>query len=166
MDWEAHIEQWSRTAVRLLEIRHYRVAYGIVPDLDLGQDSIFVVITHGKARITLSGKVYQAQAPYILHGGEGAELSLHPLDQDFACYFIQYTSFCASLEDAQSFRIPYVFTPYALLAIQEKCDTMFRSWQQSSPMDKLQAQSTFLPFVYEVLRQIQTSTNQTAERLS
>ncbi|KQY90089.1 hypothetical protein ASD24_25705 [Paenibacillus sp. Root52] len=164
MDWEAHIERWSRTAVRLLEIRHYGAAQDTFPDVDLGQGSFFVVITHGKARVTLSGKVYQAQAPYILHGGEGAELSLHQLNQDFACYFIYYTAFCTSLEDAQSFRLPYVFTPYALLAIQEKCDAMYRLWQQTSPKDKLQAQSTFLPFVYEVLRQIHTSGTQENSR--
>ncbi|BBI31196.1 hypothetical protein KCTCHS21_05950 [Cohnella abietis] len=157
MDWEAHIERWSRTAVRLLDIRQYRVENDTVPERYVAHTSFFVVTTHGEARVNLSGTVYRTRSLHILHGGKGAELGFMPLGNDFACYLILYKAECASPEEQESFHIPYEFTPYAMLPLQEKCQAMYRLWQQSTPMDKLQAQSAFLPFVFEVMRQIRTS---------
>ncbi|MEK4663309.1 AraC family transcriptional regulator [Priestia sp. FSL H7-0729] len=153
MDWEAHIEHWSRTAVRLLDIVYYRAEHGTVPDHDAVHNSFFLIITHGEARISISGEANQTRSPYILHGGADAELSIITLDQDFAYYLILYTAECVSTEDWKSFQVTYGFAPYALLPIQEKCEAMSRLWQESDPIDKLQAQSTFLPMVYEIMRQ-------------
>ncbi len=153
MDWEAHIEQWSRTAVRLLDIRYYRAEQGTVPDHEVTQNGFFLITTHGEARISISGEAYQTRSPYILHGEADAELNIITLDQDFAYYLILYTAECVSTEDWKSFQVTYGFAPYALLPIQEKCEAMSRLWQESDPIDKLQAQSTFLPLVYEIMRQ-------------
>ncbi|ANY66295.1 hypothetical protein BBD42_07305 [Paenibacillus sp. BIHB 4019] len=156
MDWEAHIERWSRAAVRLLDIRQYSVEKGTVPERFVAHTGFFVVTTHGEARVSLSGTVYLTQPLHILHGGKDAELDFMPLGNDFACYLLLYKAESESLEDGESFHIPYAFTPYASLPLQEKCQTMHYLWQQATPMDKLQAQSVFLPFVYEVMRQIRT----------
>ncbi|MFX3648513.1 MAG: helix-turn-helix domain-containing protein [Paenibacillus sp.] len=165
MDWEAHIEHWSRTAVRLLDIRYYRAEQGTVPDHDVAENSFFLITTHGEARISISGEVYQTRSPYILHGGADAELSMIPLDQDFACYLLLYIAECTSPEDRKSFQVTYGFAPNALLPIQEKCEAMSRLWQESAPIDKLQAQSAFLPLVYEIMRQqIQTSAKKESSR--
>lgn len=161
MDWEAHIERWSRTAVRLLDIRQYCVENGTVPERYAAQTSFFVVTTHGEARVSLSGTVYRTRPLHILHGGKDAELAFMPLGNDFACYMIMYTADCESPEDRESFHMSYAFTPYTLLPLQEKCQAMYRLWQLSTPMDKLQAQSVFLPFVYEIMRQIRTSAKET-----
>ncbi|WP_256757434.1 helix-turn-helix domain-containing protein [Cohnella sp. WQ 127256] len=163
MDWEVHIERWSRTAVRLLDIRQYRVENGTVPDRYVAHTGFFVVTTHGEARVNLSGTVYRTRALHILHGGKGSELGFMPLGNDFACYLILYNADCASPEDRESFHMSYAFTPYTLLPLQEKCQAMDRLWQQSTPMDKLQAQSAFLPFVYEVMRQIRTSATESSK---
>ncbi|MFC5703918.1 AraC family transcriptional regulator [Cohnella faecalis] len=157
MDWEAHIERWSRAAVKLLDIRQLSVKNGTVPDRYAAPASFFVVITHGEARVSLSGTVYRTRSLHILHGGQDAELGFVPLGNDFSCFLILYKADCASPEDRESFHFSYSYTPYALLPLQEKCQTMYRLWQQATPMDKLQAQSAFLPFVYEVMRQIRTS---------
>ncbi|CAH1215858.1 HTH-type transcriptional activator RhaS [Paenibacillus plantiphilus] len=157
MDWEAHIERWSRTAVRLLDIRQYCMENGTVPDRFVAHTSFFVVTTRGEARVSLSGTVYQTRTLHILHGGKEAEVDFMPLGNNFACYLILYKAACESPEDWESFYMPYAFTPYALLPLQEKCQAMNRLWQQATPMDKLQAQAAFLSFVYEVMRQICTS---------
>lgn len=157
MDWEAHIERWSRAAVRLLDIRQYCMENGTVPDRFVAHTSFFVVTTHGEARVSLSGTIYRTRSLHILHGGREAELDIMPLGNDFACYLILYKADCESPEDRESFHMSYAFTPYALLPLQEKCQVMNRLWQQATPMDKLQAQAAFLPFVYEVMRQIRTS---------
>ncbi|QTH42042.1 AraC family transcriptional regulator [Cohnella sp. LGH] len=157
MEWEAHIERWGRAAVRLLDIRQLRVESGTVPERYEAHTSFFVVTTQGEANVSLSGTVYRACSPHILHGGKGSELNFMPLGNDFACYLVLYQAECESQEDLQSFRMSYTFTPYAMLPLLEKCQAMSRLWQQASPLDKLQAQSAFLPFVYEVMRQIRTS---------
>lgn len=165
MDWEAHIERWSRTAVRLLDIRHYRAEHGTVPYHYAAHTNFFLITTHGEARVSISGKVYQTRSTYILHGGADAELSIVPLGQDFACYLILYTAECASLEDRESFQVTYGFAPYAVLPVQEKCEAMNRLWQEPNPIDKLQAQSVFLPLVYEIMQQqIQTSAKKESSR--
>ncbi|WP_138756243.1 AraC family transcriptional regulator [Paenibacillus sinopodophylli] len=160
MDWETHIERWSRNAVRLLDIRQYRVEDGTIPDRYVANNSFFVITTHGEARVSLSGTEYRTYSFHILHGGKGAELDVIPLGNDFACYLILYKAECDSPEEWESFHMSYAFVPYASLPLQEKCQTMDRLWQQATPMDKLQAQSLFLPFVYEVLRQAYTSTKE------
>lgn len=157
MNWEAHIERWSRTAVRLLDIRQYCIENGTVPNRFVAHTSFFVVTTRGEARVSLSGTTYRTRSLHILHGGREAELDIMPLGNDFACYLILYKADCESPEDRESFHMSYAFTPYALLPLQEKCQIMNRLWQQATPMDKLQAQAAFLPFVYEVMRQIRTS---------
>ncbi|MFD0589721.1 AraC family transcriptional regulator [Paenibacillus sp. GCM10027627] len=157
MDWETHIERWSRIAVRLFDIRQYCAQNETVPDRYAAQTSFFVVVTHGEANISLSGTVYQARSFHILHGGKGTDLSFKPLGNDFACYLILYKANHESPEERETFHMPYAFTPYMSLPLQEKCQTMYRLWQQAAPMDKLQAQSIFVPFVYEVMRQIMTS---------
>ncbi|MCW3795373.1 AraC family transcriptional regulator [Paenibacillus sp. LS1] len=165
MDWEAHIERWSRTAVRLLDIRHYRAEHGTVPAHYVSHTNFFLIITHGEARVSISGEVYQTRSSYILHGGADAELSIVPLGQDFACYLILYTAECASLVDRESFQVTYGFAPYAVLPVQEKCEAMNRLWQEPASIDKLQAQSVFLPLVYEVMRQqIKTSAKKESGR--
>ncbi|QJD86288.1 AraC family transcriptional regulator [Cohnella herbarum] len=163
MDWEAHIERWSRTAVRLLDIRQYRVENGTLPDRYLAHTSFFVVTTQGEAKVSLSGKDYQTRSLHILHGGKGAELGFMPLGNDFACYLILYNAECALPEDRESFRMSYEFIPYAVLPLKEQCQAMDRLWQQSTPLDKLQAQSAFLPFVHEVMRQIRTSATESGK---
>lgn len=157
MDWEAHIEQWSRTAVRLLDIRQYSAEKGTIPERYKAHTSFFLVTTRGEADVSLSGTVYRMRSPHVLHGGKEAELSFMPHGNDFACYLILYKAVSESPEDRESFHIPYAFTPYALLPLKEKCRNMNRLWQQATPLDKLQAQSDFLSFVYEVMRQIRTS---------
>ncbi|WP_019914303.1 helix-turn-helix domain-containing protein [Paenibacillus sp. HW567] len=157
MDWEAHIERWSRTAVRLLDIRQYSAEKGVIPRRYTAHISFFLVTTRGEANVSLSGTVYRTRSPHILHGGKAAELSFMPLGNDFACYLILYKADCESPEDGESFHKTYAFTPYALLPLQEKCQNMNRLWQQATPLDKLQAQSAFLSFVYEVMRQVRTS---------
>lgn len=160
MDWEAHIERWSLAAVRLLDIRKYDVENGTVPTRYVAHSSFFVITTRGEARVSLSGTFYQARALHILHGGKEAELDIMPLGNDFECYLILYKADCELPEDRESFHMSYAFTPYALLPLQEKCKTMNHLWQQATPMEKLQAQSVFLPFVFEVMRQICTLTTE------
>lgn len=164
MDWEAHIERWSRTAVKLLDIRQYSVENGTVPDRYVAQDSFFVVTSHGEARVSLSGAAYQTRSFHILHGGAGVELAFMPMGNDFAFYLILYKAECVLPEDRESFQMSYSFTPYALLPLQEKCQAMDRQWNQTTPLDKLQAQSAFLPFVYEVMRQMRTSATENNRR--
>ncbi|WP_338554058.1 AraC family transcriptional regulator [Paenibacillus sp. KS-LC4] len=156
MDWEAHIERWSRAAVRLLGIRKYNVENDTPPTRYVAHSSFFVVTTRGEARVGLSGAIYQARAPHILHGGKEAELGIMPQGNDFECYLIVYKADSESPEERESFHAPYAVTPFALLPLQEKCKAMNDLWQQTAPMEKLQAQSLFLPFVYEVMRQIRT----------
>ncbi|MFF2885976.1 helix-turn-helix domain-containing protein [Paenibacillus sp. NPDC057967] len=157
MDWEAHIERWSRTAVQLLDIRQYCMENGTVPDHYGAHTCFFVVTTSGEAKLELSGTIYRTRSLHILHGGKGATLRFMPLGTDFACYLILYKAVCISQEDQEGFHLPYAFIPYASLPLQEKCQEMDRLWQQSNPMDKLQAQAAFLPFVYEVMRQIRST---------
>ncbi|RXZ82093.1 AraC family transcriptional regulator [Paenibacillaceae bacterium] len=157
MDWETHIERWSRAAVTLLDICQYGVENGTLPDRYVAHTSFFLVTAHGEARVSLAGTVYEARPLHILHGGKEAELSFMPLGNDYACYLILYKANCELPEDRETFHMSYGFTPYAMLPLQEKCQTMNRLWQQATPMDRLQAQSTFLPFVYEVMRQLRAS---------
>jgi len=157
MDWEAHIEQWSRASVRLLDIRRLRLENGAIPERYVAPAGFFVVTTHGEARLSLSGTVYRARPLHVLHGGKESELILTPTGGEFACYLILYQADSASPKGRDSFRMPYAFTPYALLPLQEKCQTMHRLWRQGTPMDKLEAQSAFLPFVHEIMRQIRAA---------
>lgn len=157
MDWEAHIERWSRVPVSLLDIRQFGVENGTIPNRYVAADSFFIVTTHGEARISLTGKVYYSRAPHILHGGKGTELDFVSAGHDFSCYLILYQAAYDLPEDRESFHMPYAFTPYIALPLQEKCQAMNRLWQQANAMDKLHAQSLFFPFVYEVMRQMRTA---------
>ncbi|MFB9274141.1 AraC family transcriptional regulator [Cohnella cellulosilytica] len=157
MDWQTHVERWSRAAVRLLDIRHFRAENGTVPDRCAAHSSFFVVITQGEAGVSLSDTVYRTRSPYLLHGGKGTEVGFESVSDEFACYWMGYKADSDSPEDRESFHTSYAFAPYALLPLQDKCQTMHRLWQQAAPMDRLQAQSVFLPFVFEVMRQIRKS---------
>ncbi|MHA7967443.1 AraC family transcriptional regulator [Paenibacillus sp. CAU 1782] len=158
MDWEVHIEQWSKAAVRLLDITHYRAELGTFSGRYSSHSGFFVVTTQGEGNVSLSGRVYPARSPHVLYGGRGSELDIVPLSSTFSCYFIQFEAVTASPPDQDSFHAPYAFTPYTSLSLQEMCQSMDRLWRQGAPLDRLQAQSAFLPFVYEVLRQIRTAT--------
>lgn len=157
MDWETHIELWSRAATKLLDIRQYRVDCGIIPDRDAGHSGFFVVVTQGEAEIHLSGTVYLAQSPLILHGGAGDELRFIPRGNAFGCYLIVYQADFVLPEDQENLLKPYAFTPYTALPLEEKCKTMEHLWQLGTPMDKLEAQAAFLPFVCETMRQMRKS---------
>ncbi|WP_214626771.1 helix-turn-helix domain-containing protein [Paenibacillus agaridevorans] len=157
MDWEVHIERWSRAAIRLLDIREYSAEKGTLPDRYVTPASFFIITTHGEARVSLSGTVYQARSPHILHGGKEAELGMAPLGSDYACYVILYRADCDSPEEEESFRMSYAFHPGASLVLQEKCLAMHRLWQQTTSLEKLQAQSAFLPLVYEIMRLLRMS---------
>ncbi|WP_337098168.1 AraC family transcriptional regulator [Paenibacillus sp. YIM B09110] len=157
MDWVAHIERWSRTAVRLLDIREYRADNGTVPDRYTAHAGFFLVTIHGEANVSLSGTAHRIRSFHILHGGREAELGFTPLGSDFACYLIAYKADCESSEDRESFDMPYAFAPHALLPLQEKCQVMNRLWLYATPMDKLQAQSVFFSFVHEVMRQLSSA---------
>ncbi|THF84460.1 AraC family transcriptional regulator [Cohnella fermenti] len=157
MDWEAHIERWSRVAVRLADIRECSAEQGTVPKRGAAPSGFFLMTTRGEAEVSLAGTVYRSRAPHVLHGGKDSELAVLPLGSDFACCIVLYTADAQSPEDRAGFRLPYAFTPYALLPLQEKCRTMYRLWQQGASLDKLQAQALFLPFVYELMRQIRKS---------
>lgn len=158
MEWEIHIEWWSRVPVKLLDIRQFCMEKRTVPDCYVAPASFFVVTMHGEANISLSGIDYHLCSPHILHGGKDAELDFVSIGPDFSCYLILYNAEYQLPEDRKSFCMSYAFTPYMALPLQEKCQTMNRLWQLANPIDKLQVQSVFLPFVYEVMRQIRTST--------
>jgi iron complex transport system substrate-binding protein len=140
----------------VLDIRQYCAGKGTVPERYAAHTSFFVVTTHGEARVSLAGEIYRTRPLHILHGGKDAELEFMPLGADFACYLLLYKAECESPEDRDSFHLSYAFTPSSLLPLQEKCQTMHQLWQQATPLDKLQAQSAFLPFVYEAMRQMRT----------
>lgn len=156
MDWELHIQKWSDTAARLVDIRRISMMEEAMPERYDAPTVFFVVVTQGEAKIALEGTVYLAASPYILHGGKGAELRFITTGNAFSCYLILYEDTLA-LEEHAGLRVPYSFAPYSVLPLREKCQTMLRLWRQADPMDKLQAQSAFLSFVYEFLRQARTT---------
>ncbi|PYE44556.1 AraC family transcriptional regulator [Paenibacillus barcinonensis] len=171
VDWDAHIEQWSHAAVRLQRIRAYREQgqgngevvgeqfdsqSGSEPEFTLNAHiGCFFVLTRGEVRIRMADEVYHCRSPYILHGGEGTGLSFDALDHHemWDGYLVFYSAVPASSEERKSLALSYGFSPYALLPIQEKCEAMERLWAGGEPLDKLQGQSYFLPFVHEILRQ-------------
>ncbi|MEK4046412.1 AraC family transcriptional regulator [Paenibacillus sp. FSL H8-0048] len=161
MDWEVHMERWSRAAVRLLDVQQFAVQKGTVPGYHMASASFFLLTVHGEASVSLSGTVYSTRSAPILHGGPKMELKLTPLDHEFVGYFICYQAVCESKEDRESFNVPYAFAPYAMLPLQEKCEAMNRLCQHTAPLDKLQAQSVFHEFVYEVMRQVHISAQET-----
>ncbi|WP_434748488.1 helix-turn-helix domain-containing protein [Paenibacillus amylolyticus] len=158
-DWNAYIEQWSRTAVHLQSIRLYRGEGEESTDLSElrleGRTGFFFILTRGEIRIRMSDKMYHCHSPYILHGGREENTSFKAPDgnQNWAGYLIEYTASPASLEDQGSLALSYGFTPNAMLSIQEKCEAVGRLLKSNEPLDRLQAQSIFLPLVYEVLSQ-------------
>jgi iron complex transport system substrate-binding protein len=157
MDWEAHIGQWSTAAVRLLDIRHCSVELGNIPGGFIAHSGFFAVTTQGEGKASLSGTSYLARSPHVLHGGSGVELSFAAFSDTFSCYLILYDVVAASAEGQNSLHTPYAFTPHASLILQEMCQSMERLWRQAAPLERLQAQSLFLPFVHEALRQAQTA---------
>ncbi|MEK5469383.1 AraC family transcriptional regulator [Paenibacillus sp. FSL P2-0136] len=162
MDWEAHIECWSRTTVRLLEVQLFAAQAGTVPEHDVAATGFFLLSVQGEATVSLSGTVYSTRSAPLLHGGKETELGLMPLDNEFVCYFIRYQADSLFPEDQESFNMPYAFTPYTLLPLQEKCQAMDRLWQHTAPLEKLEAQTVFHQFVYEVMRQIHSSAQGTS----
>lgn len=153
----AHIEHWSRSAVRLQCIRSYHAQHEAVPDLSEleAHTGFFFILTHGEIAVRVSDETYQCRSPYIFHGGEDKNTSLEVRDlhQEWAGYLILYTTSSASSQDQENLALSYGFTPNAMLPIHEKCEAMERHWNSKEVLDRLQAQSTFLPLVYEVLGQ-------------
>ncbi|MEK3790889.1 AraC family transcriptional regulator [Paenibacillus sp. FSL R7-0204] len=162
MVWKAHIEGWGRTAVRLLEVQLFAAQAGTVPEYDVAASSFFLLSVQGEATVSLSGTIYSTRSAPLLHGGMETELRLTPLDNEFVCYFIRYQADSVLPEDRESFHMPYAFAPYTLLPLQEMGQTMDRLWQHTAPLDKLQAQTVFHRFVYELMRQIHTSAQETS----
>ncbi|MGQ8874759.1 AraC family transcriptional regulator [Paenibacillus sp. TSA_86.1] len=158
-DWNAYIEQWSRTAVRLQSIRSYRGEDEKIPNLSESRlkthTGFFFILTRGEIRIRMSDKMYHCHSPYIFHGGADKITSFEVSDhhKEWTGYLIEYTASSASLEDRGSLALSHGFTPNVMLPIQEKCEVMGRLWKGNEPLDQLQAQSIFLPLVYEVLSQ-------------
>ncbi|MHA6482417.1 AraC family transcriptional regulator [Paenibacillus sp. strain BS8-2] len=157
MDWEALVACWSRASARLLDIQEHRSEVRMVPRDDVDHIGIFVVTAGGAARISLAGKGYKTRGVHVLHGAADMELKVLPAGDDFVCYVIFYQTSGQSPEDHERVRQAYSFTPEAALPLQEKCVTMHRLWQHTNPMDKLQAQSLLLPFVWEMLRQLRST---------
>lgn len=153
----AHIEQWSRSAVRLQCIRSYRAQHEAVPDLSEfeAHTGFFFIVTHGEIVVRVSGEFVHCRSPYILHGAADKNTSFEGPDhhQEWGGYLVVYTSLSTSSEGQESLTHSYGFTPNAMLPIQEKCEAMERHWNSSELLDRLQAQSIFLPMVYEVLSQ-------------
>ncbi|WP_426333870.1 AraC family transcriptional regulator [Paenibacillus silvae] len=175
VDCNAHIEQWSHAAVRLQSIRAYREQgqgngevvgeqFDSQPEFESGSEpeptldahiGCFFVLTRGEVRIRMADEVYHCRSPYILHGGEATGLSFEAPDQTHAWsgYLVVYEVVPASSKDRESLAQLYSFAPAALLPIQEKCEAMEHLLQANDSLDKLQAQSYFVPFVHEILRQ-------------
>ncbi|MEI2282423.1 AraC family transcriptional regulator [Paenibacillus polysaccharolyticus] len=157
IDWNAYIEQWSRSAVRLQSIQSYHAQHGAVPDLSEfeAHTGFFFILTHGEIGVRVSGEFVHCRSPYIFYGGENKntifEVPGH--DQEWAGYLVLYTFLPVSSEGQERLTHSYGFTPNAMLPIQEKCEAMERHWNSNELLDRLQAQSLFLPMVYEVLSQ-------------
>lgn len=153
----AHMEQWSRSAVRLQCIRSYRAQHEAVPDLSEfeAHTGFFFILTHGEVGVRVSDELVHCRSPYIFHGGADKNTSFEVADhhQEWAGYLVLYTWLSASSEGQESLTPSYGFTPNAMLPILEKCEAMERHWNSNELLDRLQAQSIFLPMVYEVLSQ-------------
>ncbi|WP_270164438.1 AraC family transcriptional regulator [Paenibacillus sp. SYP-B4298] len=159
MNWDAYIERWSRTSVRLVDIRQLNAAEGMAAGRELFPVSFFVLTTHGIAHVSHFGEVYGLRAHHIVHGGQDNEWRVISASEDFSGYIMLYQAMCDTPEEQASFQLPYELTPYRVLPLLEKCQTMLRLWQQGSALDKLQAQSVFLSFVYESMRQVNSATD-------
>ncbi|KAA8786486.1 iron complex transport system substrate-binding protein [Paenibacillus sp. 4624] len=160
----AHIEQWCRSAVRLQCIRSYRAQHEAVPDLSEfeAHTGFFFILTYGEIGVRVSDEFVHCRSPYIFHGGEEKNTSFEVPDhhQEWAGYLVLYTALSASSEGHENLAHSYGFAPNAILPIQEKCEAMERHWNSNELLDRLQAQSIFLPLVYEVLSQkLQTLVN-------
>jgi len=159
IDWNAYIEQWSRATAHLQSIQSYHVKGNPAPNLSElkleASTGFFFILTRGEIEIRMSDKIYRCRAPYIFHGGADNNMSFGvPNDnQEWDGYLVLYTAASASSEDQGNLALSYGFTPNAMLPIQEKCEAMERHWNSNELLDRLQAQSLFLPMVYEVLSQ-------------
>nr|WP_186809813.1 helix-turn-helix domain-containing protein [Paenibacillus xylanexedens] len=159
IDWNAYIEQWSRATAHLQSIQSYHVKGNPAPNLSElkleASTGFFFILTRGEIEIRMSDKIYRCRAPYIFHGGADNNMSfVVPNDnQEWDGYLVLYTAASASSEDQGNLALSYGFTPNAMLPIQEKCEAVGALLKSSESLERLQAQSIFLPMVYEVLSQ-------------
>lgn len=157
IDWNVHIEQWSRSAVRFQCIQSYHAQHEAVPDLSEfeAHTGFFFILTHGEIGVRVSDEFVHCHSPYIFYGGENKNTIFEVPDhhQEWSGYLVLYTLLSASSEGQESLTHSYGFTPSAILPIQEKCEAMERRWNSNEHLERLQAQSLFLPLVYEVLSQ-------------
>ncbi|MGO4531242.1 AraC family transcriptional regulator [Paenibacillus sp. 2TAF8] len=159
IDWNDHIEQWSRATAHLKSIQSYHVKGNPAPNLSElrleANTGFFFILTRGEIEIRMSDKIYRCRAPYIFHGGADKNTSVEvPNDNlEWAGYLVLYTAPPASSENQGNLTQSYGFTPNAMLPIQEKCEALGTLLKSSESLDQLQAQSIFLSLVYEVLSQ-------------
>jgi iron complex transport system substrate-binding protein len=145
MNWEAHIQQWSSVAVRLIDMKQYRIEDGTLPAYFVASTSFFMVTVDG-------------EATHIVHGIQGEKVQIKvPTGASCTSYVILYEAIHSEyteLEERDYLQVSYAFNPTIPLPLLEKCNTMHRLWQQHDPLDQLEAQALFLSFVHEMLRQI------------
>jgi iron complex transport system substrate-binding protein len=148
MNWEALIQQWGSAAVRLLDMKQYRIEDGTPPDYFVASTSFFM--------ITMDGDAF-----HIVHGTQGEKVQITvPTGTSSTSYVILYEAIhseYSELEVRDYLQVSYEFNPTVPLPLFEKCTTMYLQWQQHDPLEKLEAQALFLSFVHEMLRQIRIS---------
>lgn len=148
MNWEAHIQQWSSAAVRLIDMKQYRIEDGTLPAYFVAPTSFFMVSVDG-------------EATHIVHGIQGEKVQIKvPTGPSCTSYVILYKSIHSEyteLEERDDLQVSYAFNPTIPLLLLEKCNTMHHLWQQHDPLDRIEAQALFLSFVHEILRQIRVS---------
>lgn len=163
MDMGNQIVLWNQVYIRIVDIRHMRLAQGEALRSYLLPASAFLYVIRGSAQVRLDGKPARAERFHVLHGGKGLCLDIEA-EERFEYGLILYKALLPlksrqelieRLERDNPFRLQYAFAPSYPLSLYGLVEAMAAGWSRGGPLEILRVRTTFYQFVQELLTQME-----------
>ncbi|MEK4852400.1 AraC family transcriptional regulator [Paenibacillus sp. FSL H7-0756] len=152
---------WDQAAITLLNIRQKELAQGEVLPPFIIPANLFLLSVQGSAQVQADQAEFACTGFQLLHCGEGATLSIVPVNGKFIYYIIYYKSL---LHEANPFQELYCFRPEAPLSLYNKIQQMHQKWDQ--PEERLQVKALFYQFVHLTLQELRLQEHETEVKIT
>ncbi|MFD2329637.1 ABC transporter substrate-binding protein [Cohnella sp. GCM10020058] len=163
MIWNDRLLLWNEASVKLLDIRHQKMAKGDELRNYKLPSSAFLWMTRGRGQVLLNGNGYTVNGFHLLHGGKGMRLDVFSSEDNFEYYLVLYKALMAFsgnrylnrlMKYSNPFRMEYEFVPHDPLALHMKIQTMEQSWSKYNLPDRLYAKGVLYQFASELFGQM------------
>jgi iron complex transport system substrate-binding protein len=154
---------WMRCTVSLVDVRH-RPVHPDHPLENYRMPSAMLIYAYGgSAKVKLNQTVFSMNRFGIFHGGKGTEISILPSHCRLNAFIVHYKAeappfykkdLLRLLEQVNPFIQLYGYSPQNPIALIDKFQQMFDSWQCATAMNQFHAKNSLLQIVYQIYKDL------------